>query len=277
VPLAGLNRALRVHPLALEIIDERETFIVDGQILPVASLTKALSLKAAPKSKTQPHGSRGGFKYLEMLVISHRDKKAGLIVDQILSEQEFLVKKLGYPLGQLNNFAGATILADGKVALVLNVNDLVDTIVKSRFMQDQKLPSGLAAMLDREDENNSKPLILVVDDSVTARVFMRSIVEAAGFRVDLAANGQEALSKLKLQNYDLLLSDIEMPVMDGLALVKAIRQSDLAWLKQLPVVLITSLAGEEKKEEGLAEGANAYFVKGDKEQADMLEIIKKLI
>ncbi len=273
VPLAGLNRAIRVHPLALEIVDERETFIVDGQVLPVASLAKALNLPAAPIHST--HSQSRGFKYLEMLVLSYRDKKAGLIVDQILIEQEFLVKKLGYPLGQLNNFAGATILADGKVALVLNISDLVETIVNTRFMQDQKLASGLAAMLDREDENNSKQSVLIVDDSVTARVFMRSIVEAAGYRVTLAVDGQDALNKLKLDTFDLVLTDVEMPLLNGFELLKAIRASDA--LKELPVVLITSLAGKEHREEGMAAGADDFIVKGDEQQSSILEVIKKLI
>ncbi len=273
VPLAGLNRAIRVHPLALEIIDERETFIVDGQIFPVASLAKALNLTAAPKQMQGP-GSARGFKYLEMLVLSHREKKAGLIVDQVLSEQEFLVKKLGYPLGQLHNFAGATILADGKVALVLNINDLVETIVNTRFMQDQKLASGLAAMLDREDENNSKPSVLIVDESLTARIFLRKVIESAGFRATLAVDGQDALNQLKSNSFDLVLTDVEMPVLNGLELVKAIRKNDA--LKSMPVVLVTSLAGKEHKEEGLAAGADAYFVKGD-EESSMMEVIKKLI
>ena len=284
VPISGMSRAMRVHPLALEIVDERETFMVDGQVLPVASLAKALNL---PSHKVPTSTS---FKYLEMLVINHRDKKAGVIVDQILTEQEFLVKKLGFPLGQINNFAGATILSDSKVALVLNLADLVDTIVKTRFMQDQKPMFGLAAMLDRQDsepeQDNTKvsdkktkkkaPSILVVEDSLTSRIFMRNILEAAGYEVTLNVNGKEALDTLtKSQAFDLVISDIEMPILDGIALVKAIRSSRS--IQQLPIVLVTSLSEEMKRKEGIKAGANAYFVKGDLNQANLLSVIRELI
>jgi len=281
VPISGMNRAMRVHPLALEIVDERETFMVDGQVLPVAALAKALNLPASRATAST------NFKYLEMLVISHRDKKAGVIVDQILTEQEFLVKKLGFPLGQINNFAGATILSDSKVALVLNLAELVETIVKTRFMQDQKPMFGLAAMLDRQDndrQDNDKqdnaieknPSILVVEDSLTSRIFMRNILEAAGYAVTLSVNGKEALDTLKKsQNFDLVISDIEMPILDGLALVKAIRTNKQ--LKQLPIVLVTSLSSDKIKNEGIEAGANAYFVKGDLNQANLLSVIRELL
>ena len=277
VPISGMSRAMRVHPLALEIVDERETFMVDGQVLPVASLAKALNL---PSHKAPTSTS---FKYLEMLVINHRDKKAGVIVDQILTEQEFLVKKLGFPLGQINNFAGATILSDSKVALVLNLADLVDTIVKTRFMQDQKPMFGLAAMLDRQDSElepektmKKAPSILVVEDSLTSRIFMRNILEAAGYEVTLNVNGKEALDTLtKSQSFDLVISDIEMPVLDGIALVKAIRSSRS--IQQLPIVLVSSLSEEKKRSEGIQAGANAYFVKGDLNQANLLSVIRELI
>lgn len=276
VPISGMNRAMRVHPLALEIVDERETFMVDGQVLPVAALAKALNLPASRATAST------NFKYLEMLVISHRDKKAGVIVDQILTEQEFLVKKLGFPLGQINNFAGATILSDSKVALVLNLAELVETIVKTRFMQDQKPMFGLAAMLDRQDNDRQdnaiekNPSILVVEDSLTSRIFMRNILEAAGYAVTLSVNGKEALDTLKKsQNFDLVISDIEMPILDGLALVKAIRTNKQ--LKQLPIVLVTSLSSDKIKNKGIEAGANAYFVKGDLNQANLLSVIRELL
>ncbi len=286
VPISGMNRAMRVHPLALEIVDERETFMVDGQVLPVAALAKALNLPASRATAST------NFKYLEMLVISHRDKKAGVIVDQILTEQEFLVKKLGFPLGQINNFAGATILSDSKVALVLNLAELVETIVKTRFMQDQKPMFGLAAMLDRQDNDKQdshmqdshmqdsaiekNQSILVVEDSLTSRIFMRNILEAAGYKVTLSVNGKEALDTLKKsQNFDLVISDIEMPILDGLGLVKAIRTNKQ--LKQLPIVLVTSLSNEKFKNAGIEAGANAYFVKGDLNQANLLSVIRELL
>lgn len=275
VPISALSRVIRVHPLALEVIDDRETFMVDGQILPVASLTKAFNLAARQKVPVFSPTTSGriGFKFMELLVLNHREKTAGVIVDQIISEQEFIVKKLGYPLSQMNNFAGVTLLPDGTVALVLNVGDLVDTIIKTRFMQDQKPPSGLAAMLDREEELIVRK-VLVVDDSVTARILMRSMLESAGYTVVMAVDGQDGLNKLEGEEFDFVVSDVEMPLMSGLEFVKAIRTSDK--YKALPVVLVTSLAEDRQRQEGLNAGANAYFVKGDFEQDELIDVLKKL-
>jgi two-component system chemotaxis sensor kinase CheA len=275
VPLSGISRVIRVHPLALEVVDDRETFMVDGQVLPVASLTKAFNLPARQKAPVFSPTTSGriGFKFMELLVLSYREKTAGVIVDQILNEQEFIVKKLGYPLSQMNNFAGVTILPDSSVALVLNVSDLVDTIIKTRFMQDQKPPSGLAAMLEREEELIVRR-VLVVDDSVTARIFMRSMLEAAGYSVVMAVDGRDALKKLEGDEIDFVVSDVEMPVMDGLSFVKELRQIEK--FKALPVVLVTSLAAETQRQEGLDAGANAYFVKGDFDQTELVDVLRNL-
>jgi two-component system chemotaxis sensor kinase CheA len=241
----------------------------------VASLTKAFNLPARQKAPVFSPTTSGriGFKFMELLVLSYREKTAGVIVDQILNEQEFIVKKLGYPLSQMNNFAGVTILPDSSVALVLNVSDLVDTIIKTRFMQDQKPPSGLAAMLEREEELIVRR-VLVVDDSVTARIFMRSMLEAAGYSVVMAVDGRDALKKLEGDEIDFVVSDVEMPVMDGLSFVKELRQIEK--FKALPVVLVTSLAAETQRQEGLDAGANAYFVKGDFDQTELVDVLRNL-
>jgi two-component system chemotaxis sensor kinase CheA len=105
---------------------------------------------------------------------------------------------------------------------------------------------------------------------------MRNILEAAGYEVTLNVNGKEALDTLtKSQAFDLVISDIEMPVLDGIALVKAIRSSSS--IQQLPIVLVTSLSEEKKRKEGIKAGANAYFVKGDLNQANLLSVIRELI
>ena len=120
------------------------------------------------------------------------------------------------------------------------------------------------------------PSILVVEDSLTSRIFMRNILEAAGYEVTLNVNGKEALDTLtKSQSFDLVISDIEMPVLDGIALVKAIRSSRS--IQQLPIVLVSSLSEEKKRSEGIQAGANAYFVKGDLNQANLLSVIRELI
>jgi two-component system chemotaxis sensor kinase CheA len=117
--------------------------------------------------------------------------------------------------------------------------------------------------------------VLVVDDSVMTRTLERTILEAAGYRVVVAADGTQALDMLNEHQIDLIISDVEMPSMDGLALTSAVRQ-DERW-RHLPIVLVTSLDAPEQVERGAAAGADAYIVKGRFDQNDLLQTIGRLL
>jgi len=117
--------------------------------------------------------------------------------------------------------------------------------------------------------------ILVVEDSITARGLLRSILESAGYRVKTAVDGMEAWATLNLEPFDIVVSDIEMPRMNGFDLTARIRSH--ATLSELPVVLVTALASPEDRERGADVGANAYILKGGFEQGALLEAVKRLI
>ncbi|MDQ6674213.1 MAG: response regulator, partial [Chloroflexota bacterium] len=117
--------------------------------------------------------------------------------------------------------------------------------------------------------------LLAVDDSLTTRTLMRSILEAAGYDVVVAADGLEALSLLQSDSFDLVVADVEMPRMNGFELTEAIRRD--ARLGQIPVVLVTSLAGNDHRERGVAAGADAYIVKSVFEQGLLLDTVGRLL
>jgi two-component system chemotaxis sensor kinase CheA len=117
--------------------------------------------------------------------------------------------------------------------------------------------------------------VLVVEDSVTTRTLMRSILETAGFDVDVAGDGVDALAILRTEEIDLVVSDVEMPRMDGFGLTAEIRRDER--LKNLPVVLVTSLNKPEHTERGAAAGADAYIVKSDFDQGQMLDTVARLL
>lgn len=276
MPVSGLVRALRVHPLAMEIVEGRRTFFVDGKLIPVATLAQALGLP--PREDEEKHAK---FKYLEMLVMHSREKTAGILVDHVLDQGEFLVKKLGFPLDRLANFSGATILSGGKPALVLNTHDLVESVHNIKATSAQGGSSLLAGLLDSMEskqkstrELDQDKTILIVEDSITSRVLLKNIFESAGYTVRMAIDGEEGLKQLRRIKPALVVSDVEMPNLDGLGMTLAIRQDP--YLMDLPIILVTSLATEADREAGIAAGANGYFVKGDINQTGLLDLVRKL-
>ena len=278
IPVAGLVRAMRVHPLAMEITGGRRTFFVDGKLIPVATLANTLSI---PEKDTGAERSTH-FRYLELLVLQSREKTAGLIVDQVLDQGEFLVKKLAFPIENLPNFSGATILSSGEPVLVLNTHEVVEAVhaikVDGNSMLSNLLdnlsgaeePQGLALVTSKMNPTT----ILVVEDSITSRILLKNIFESAGYIVKMAVDGQEGLKQMRHMRPDLVVCDVEMPVLDGLGMVKAMREDQQ--LKDLPVILVTSLASETDRKQGLNAGANAYFIKGDLDQVGLLETVKRL-
>jgi len=184
-------------------------------------------------------------------------------VDEVLGDREVTVKQLEPPLLHVRHVAAAGLLGSGDVALILRPADLV------RSVRD-----GLVAQPPPEAPPTGPPLVLVVDDAITTRAMERSLLEAAGYRVLVAADGVDAWTALQEHPVDLVVSDIDMPRMDGFDLTSRIR-ADPA-LAGLPVVLVTALESREDKERGIRLGANAYVVKSSFEESNLLEIIRRL-
>jgi two-component system chemotaxis sensor kinase CheA len=123
--------------------------------------------------------------------------------------------------------------------------------------------------------SNAEKKILVVDDTLTARILLKNIFESAGFTITLANDGMEALEALKTEQFDLVVTDTEMPLLNGFELTEKIRQD--ARLTEPPVIIVTSMTSREDREKGVAAGANAYFVKSSFDQSNLLDVIGTLI
>jgi two-component system chemotaxis sensor kinase CheA len=204
---------------------------------------------------------------IELVVVGAAGRQVAFEVDSVLGDQEILLKPLGRCLIRVRNILGGAILANGEIAPVLNVTDLVKSAAKVR-------PAS-AADHAGDEEAASQGNILVVEDSITARGLLRGILEAAGYRVKTAVDGMEAWATLNLESFDLVVSDIEMPRMNGLELTERIRNHRK--FADLPVVLVTALESPEDRERGAEVGANAYILKGGFEQGTLLAAVKRLI
>jgi two-component system chemotaxis sensor kinase CheA len=191
-----------------------------------------------------------------------------LLVDDVLTEQELAVKPLGKPLRRVRNVAGAALLGTGEPVLILNAADLV------KSARGAHTPVSLISERDVEAAGPTAH-ILVVDDSITTRTLEKNILEAAGYRVTTAIDGVEALNRLEEHTIDLIVSDIQMPNMNGFVFTQRVRKSDA--YNSLPVILVTSLERREDREQGMLSGADAYIVKRGFDQAELLATIEQFL
>ena len=181
-----------------------------------------------------------------------------------------MIKSLGPQLIHVRNFAGATILGNGRVIPILNVHELMESAV-------QVTQTFIASNMPEEENKTERTLtsILIAEDSITLRSLLRNIVESAGYMVKTAVDGMEAFQFLQTGAFDLVVSDVEMPRMNGFDLTAKIRGDKR--LAETPVILVTALDTAADRQRGMESGANAYIVKSSFEQSNLIEMIKRLI
>jgi two-component system chemotaxis sensor kinase CheA len=260
IPTVNIERILRIKAEEIKTVENRETISTDGIIIPVFNLKDVLGLGAG-KQDIKSNS------YVNILLLRSSEKQIAFIIDNIMNEQEILLKHLGKQLRRIKNIYGATILGSGKVALILNAQDLINSADNTAAV--------IKKITKYTDEKEESLNILVVDDSVTSRMLLKDILESSGYNVKTAIDGIDAFTLIKTEKFNLIVSDIEMPRMDGFELTKRIRSDNK--FKELPVILITALSSPEDREKGIDAGANAYIVKSDFEQSNLLDIIKRLI
>jgi two-component system, chemotaxis family, sensor kinase CheA len=262
VPTINIERVVRVQQEAIKTVENTATIELNGQVVPLIRLGDVLNLSRSESAKASLDKA-------PVVVLVAGQKRIAFRVDDVLNEQEVLVKSLGPQLARVRNIDAATVLGTGRVAPILNVPDLI----KSAGLTSAAGYVGLAAPLEHED--GTRKSILVAEDSIITRTLLRNVLEAAGFDVRVAIDGLDALTQLRAQEFDLVVSDVEMPRMNGFELIAKIRSDKK--LAELPVVLVTALQSREDRERGIEVGANAYIAKGSFDQSNLLETIRRLI
>ena len=258
----NVERLVRIGDGDLVWVKGRPVLLDGGRALDLCPLSELLGLPT-PVLGREGRGAH-------VVIVSGRGHAVGFVVDALVGVEEILVKNLGRRLRRVRYVSGATALPTGQLALILSAGELVAEA--SRRISGR----GLSASIPREAATSPpKKRIVVVDDSVTTRSLGKSILEAAGFEVMVAVDGQDALRIIDEHGADLVLSDVEMPRMDGLALTAAIRASRKH--ARLPVVLMTGLGSERDKARGLEAGADAYLVKSAFDKDQLLETIAQLL
>ena len=268
VPTINIDRTLRVKRDEIKTVENKDTIMIGGKILTVVNLYKVLKLTNGNGNTTnKKKNEEGQTNYVQLLVLNYADKKIAFMVDEILEECQLLVKELGKQLRRVRNINGASVLGSGKIVPVINVSDLMKSAMNTDVSTKEQR--------ERETETSKQYKILVIDDSITSRTLIKNIVETAGYVVETAVDGIDAFTKALVGKYDLIVSDVDMPRMNGFELTSKIRKEKK--LTELPVVLVTALESREDREHGIDVGADAYIVKSSFDQSNLLEVIKKLL
>jgi two-component system, chemotaxis family, sensor kinase CheA len=246
-------------------IEGVETIVVDGNPVSVAPLSALLGISSHAAAVKEPKLPEPD-KPRSCTIVSVGEDQIGLFVDALLDEQEVVVKPHAGILKRVRNVSGATILGTGEVCMVLSPPDLLQSMRKrpAHMLREPSHPTP-----------RQKHVILLVEDSITTRTQEKRILESAGYEVVTAVNGVDALQKLAGHAFDAVVSDVEMPSMDGLTLTERVRREPK--YNELPIILVTSLASEEDKRRGVEVGANAYIAKPTFDQALLLDTLRRLI
>jgi two-component system chemotaxis sensor kinase CheA len=252
LPLAAVRAGLRLAESDLTTSAEGRTLLFEGGTVPFLPLADAL----------RRTGARDGRRVWTAVVLESRGDRAALGVERLLGVASIVVRSFPEWVTADPVVAGASLDDAGEPLLLLDPASLVAAA---------RSPPAMSS----ETTARARPAVLVVDDSLTTRMLEQSILESAGYDVDLATSGEEALAKARGRRYRLLVVDVEMPGMDGFELLEQVRADPL--LRDVPSILVTSRGSPEDRRRGEQSGARAYIVKSEFDQGRLLQTIRGLV
>jgi chemotaxis protein histidine kinase CheA/ActR/RegA family two-component response regulator len=260
-PLSAVERVRDVSDADMSLCARQPVLRVGDRSLPYVCLDAVLG-EELPRDHRQ------------VVVFQYGNRHLALGVDRVLGVRTMIVKPLPPHVGELPWVSGLTVLASGRPAVILDVEQL---FVRAAEVPRQAAAPARAAQAGRDTlpAPEEAPTILVVDDSLSARMMEKGMLEAGGYRVVLASDGEEGLALLGRGGIDLVVSDVEMPHMDGLAMVRRLREQ--ARTRDLPVIIVSSMGSDKDRRRGLEVGADGYLVKGELNQQTLLDAVERLV
>ncbi len=262
IPTLSIEMVRFVQPDQLQTVADRLVVTTGRRAVPFVPLATVLDLGE------QVVARRSG---IPTVFLAHARQRIALAVDQLVTEQQIVIKPLGRVLAKVPNVAGATILGSGEVSPVLHPPDLVR---HGLAQLGRTVPMTLS---DRSEQlvQPARRRVLVVDDAMSTREMVRDILEAEGLQVDTAVNGRDGLKKSELAPFGLFVVDVEMPEMDGFELLRALRASRQH--ADTPVIILSSRGSDEDKRQGLDLGADAYLTKRGFTRDGLIETVARLL
>lgn len=260
-PLAGITRTLKLPRAQIEMLEGRPHFRLGDKQLGLVTAHEILGRGDAQSDEAE----------LAVVVIGTGDDAYGLVVDRFLGERELVVRPLDPRLAKVKDVSAAAVMEDGSPVLILDVDDLI------RSMEKQAA-SGRFRALERKAAGPSqkrRKRVLVVDDSLTVRELERKLLDHHGYDVEVAVDGMDGWNVVRSDPFDLVVTDIDMPRMDGIELVTMIKKD--AKLRAIPVMIVSYKDREEDRRRGLDAGADYYLAKGSFHDETLIQAVEDLI
>ncbi len=262
-PLNRIDRIIRVPRSEVRRLEGRPHFAIDDQLVGLVDAVLVLGLPEL--------GAAGD--PMSVVVVSDRGARFGLIVEEFLGERDLEVRPLDPKLGKPSDINSASVLDDGWPVLIVDTEDLVRSI--DNLLGGKRLKTRIDAHSDSGKLRKTVRRILVVDDSITVRELERQLLEGRGYAVDVAVDGVDGWNAVRVGDYHLVITDVDMPRMDGIALVALIKRDSR--LRSTPVVIVSYKDREEDRMRGLDAGADGYLTKSSFHDRTFLDAVADLI
>ncbi len=269
IPLPAVREVTMLTTGAHQRMGERSILHIGDETIEVQPLQQLLNRSSVPVEIGKP-----------VVIVRTAAGMIGIVVDELLGRQEIVIK----PLGSLksldrSSFGGATIDPEGRVVLVLDPARLLAREAQAAVAQDLSSNAtastdSLVPYVEALEPKASERLLLLIDDSLSIRKFVGRMLESAGYEVDTAVDGEEGLRKASAQNYRLIITDLEMPKLNGYEVIQGLRSREQT--QQTPVIVMTTRAGDKHRQMALNIGASSYIAKPVEERA-LIQEIERLI
>jgi two-component system sensor histidine kinase and response regulator WspE len=259
-PLAHLERALRVPVESIESAEGRQFFQWEGARIPLASASQILDLE----------GSAAESETVCVLLLAHQGRAHGVIVDGFLGEHDLVVQPLDPAFGKVPGISSASLTAEGAPVLVADTGDFVVALERLASMGETR-----AVQAGARTGSTQRKRILVVEDSLTVRELERKLLLDRGYEVEVAVDGMDGWTALRGGGFDLVLTDVDMPRLDGIELTRLIKAD--ARLRDTPVLIVSYKDREEDRRRGLEAGADYYLTKGSFQDRTLLKAVIDLV
>ena len=265
IPLPAVREVTMLKPGSHQRMGERSILHIGDEAIEVLPLQQLLNRSSVPVEIGKP-----------VVIVRTADGMIGLLVDELIGRQEIVIKSLGSLKSlERSSFGGATIDPEGRVVLVLDPARLlvreVQVAAVSELSSDATASAdSLVPYAEAPEPKASERLLLLIDDSLSIRKFVGRMLELAGYKVDTAVDGEEGFRKASVQNYQLILTDLEMPKLNGYEVIQGLRSRPQT--QQTPIIVMTTRAGDKHRQMALSIGASSYITKPVEERALIQEI-----